>query len=123
MFTLNGKVKVVGETEQITSSFQKRELVIVDESSQYPQYISLQAVQDKTSLLDGLNVGDIVSVQFFLNGREWVSPAGETRYFNSLGLFRIENHSNVQQEQKPSVAKPVAQQQNLIEEMDDDLPF
>lgn len=42
------------------------------------------------SQLDDLRVGDEVRVEFSLRGREWRSPKGETKYFNSLDVWRIE---------------------------------
>ncbi len=35
-------------------------------------------------------VGDEVRVEFSLRGREWKSPKGETRYFNSLEVWSID---------------------------------
>lgn len=91
-YTLKGKVKVVGEVQQISDSFKKREFVITDESDQYPQDILFQAVQDRTGLLDNVKVGDSVEVSFNLRGREWTSPKdGVVKYFNSLDAWKIES--------------------------------
>ena len=87
---LVGKIKVIGKTESFGSSnFQKRELVVVTNES-YPQTIMIEFVQDKTSLLDQFNVGQDVKVSINLRGREWNNPQGETKYFNSLNGWRIE---------------------------------
>lgn len=91
MFKLTGTVKVVKDTIQVTDKFSKREFVITDTDPNYPQDISFQASQDKCSILDGFAVGQQVEVSFNLRGREWTSPQGEVKYFNTLDAWRIES--------------------------------
>ena len=81
---------MVGNTVQVSEKFSKREFVVTDASGMYPQDIMFQATQDKCSLLDGYQSGDQVEVSFNLRGREWTSPAGEVKYFNTLEAWRIE---------------------------------
>jgi hypothetical protein len=89
MFNLTGTVKVINETQQVSEKFKKREIVVTDNTGQYPQDILFQLVQDRTELADGLQVNDPVQVSFFLRGREWTSPQGEVKYFNSLDIWSI----------------------------------
>jgi hypothetical protein len=35
-------------------------------------------------------VGDEVRIEFSLRGREWRSPSGDVKYFNSLDVWKIE---------------------------------
>ena len=93
MFKLTGSVKMVGNTVQVSEKFSKREFVVTDASGMYPQDIMFQATQDKCALLDGYQVGEQVEVSFNLRGREWTSPAGEVKYFNTLEAWRIERAS------------------------------
>lgn len=89
MYTLEGEVKKVGDVEQISDSFKKRDLVILDASGQYAQTILLQATQDRCEVLKSVRVGDLVRVTFFLRGREWTNPKdGAVRYFNTLDLWK-----------------------------------
>lgn len=90
MFKLNGIVKVVNPTVQVSEKFSKREFVVTDASSMYPQDILFQATQDKCSLLDSIQPNEQVEVSFNLRGREWTSPQGEVKYFNTLEAWRIE---------------------------------
>ncbi|MFT5450583.1 MAG: hypothetical protein ACI9N9_000060 [Enterobacterales bacterium] len=90
MFKLTGTVKLINDTVQVSEKFSKREFVINDASSMYPQDIMFQSVQDKCSMLDGIIEGETVEVSFNLRGREWVSPTGEVKYFNTLDAWRIE---------------------------------
>jgi hypothetical protein len=90
MFKLTGTVKVINDTVQVSEKFSKREFVLTDSSSMYPQDILFQLTQDKCSLIDVVAVNDTVEVSFNLRGREWVSPQGEVRYFNTLDAWRVE---------------------------------
>eukprot|EP01041_Mallomonas_annulata_P030605 gene30605-52780_t len=49
-----------------------------------------QLTQDKCSLADGVNTNDQIEVSFNLRGREWTSPQGEVKYFNTLEAWRID---------------------------------
>lgn len=86
---LIGTLKSIGETQTFASGFQKKEIVLQTEE-QYPQPIAIELLQEKTNLLDGCAVGDKVKIGINLRGREWVSPQGETKYFNSIVGWRAE---------------------------------
>lgn len=86
-----GTLKVKSETQKVSERFTKRDFVLTTEASTpYPQHVSFQITQDKCSLLDQFNEGEEIKVQFNLRGREWKSPQGETKYFNTLEAWRIE---------------------------------
>jgi len=90
MFQLKGKLKEIKEIQKITDTFQKREFVITDDSSQYPQHILFQLTQDRCSMIDGYQLGSEITVNFNLRGREWTSPQGDVRFFNTLEAWRLE---------------------------------
>ncbi len=90
MFNITGTLKVKMEEQKVSERFKKRDFVIQENSSQYPQMISFQLVQDRCNLIDNSNVGDEVRVFFNLRGREWKSPQGETKYFNTIEAWKIE---------------------------------
>ncbi len=88
---VQGKIKMIDETKTYgTNGFRKREMVVTTEE-QYPQHIMIEFVQDKTDLLNNYQVGQNVKVSINLRGREWVNPQGETKYFNSIQGWRVEN--------------------------------
>jgi hypothetical protein len=132
MFKLSGIVKVVNPTVQVSEKFAKREFVVTDASSMYPQDIMFQSTQDKCSLLDNVQVNDQVEVSFNLRGREWTSPQGEVKYFNTLEAWRIDKVGATNGTAMPqggpsamsldSVSSVTASQAN-VESADDDLPF
>jgi single-strand DNA-binding protein len=88
---VTGRVKFIGQQQQVTPTFSKRELVVTTEE-QYPQHILIEFTQDKCMLLDGIQVGEPVKVSINLRGREWTNPQGETRYFNSIQGWRLEKN-------------------------------
>lgn len=85
---LQGTVKRIGELETFQSGFQKRELVILT-TEQYPQPISIEFMSDRSDLLDNISEGDNVTVGINLRGREWTSPLGETKYFNTVTGWKV----------------------------------
>lgn len=84
-----GILKLKNATVPVSERFQKREFVVSEDRDQYQQHISFQLSQDRCDLLDSINVGDYVNVKFNLKGREWKSPQGETKYFNTLDAWAI----------------------------------
>ncbi|MAL60854.1 MAG: hypothetical protein CMC14_12490 [Flavobacteriaceae bacterium] len=122
---VQGKIKLIGETQTFGSNgFRKRELVVTTEE-QYPQHIMIEFVQDKTDLLNNYQVGQTVKVSINLRGREWVNPQGETKYFNSIQGWRIENLDNAPTGNMPPMPaedafEPIS---DFNEEDHDDLPF
>lgn len=129
MFKITGTIKVLNPTVQVSEKFSKREFVLTENTSQYPQDILFQAVQDRCTLLDAMNVGEQVEVSFNLRGREWTSPQGEVKYFNSLDAWRIDRlNGSVAPSQNTNTGfaapvAPTATPVQLVDSSDDDLPF
>ncbi|MDQ3099741.1 MAG: DUF3127 domain-containing protein [Bacteroidota bacterium] len=88
--TLNGTIKNVGKVQDVSEKFRKRELVLTESGTQYPQHIPVEFTQDKCGLLDGYNAGEEVTVMCYVNGREWTGKDGVPKYFLSLKGDRIE---------------------------------
>ena len=123
---LQGTIKQIDQTKTVGSGgFRKRELVVTTDE-QYPQHLLVEFVQEKTELLDKFKVGQPVKVSINLRGREWTSPQGEVKYFNSIQGWRIET---LQQETPEGGMPPVPPleafepAEDLREEDYDDLPF
>ncbi len=86
-----GRIYKIMDAQQVTERFRKREFVVeLADNPQYPQFVMFQLTGNRCESLDGFNVGDEVKVDFSLRGREWQSPQGETRYFNSLDVWTVE---------------------------------
>lgn len=122
---VSGKIKVINPEQQVSASFRKRELVVTTDE-QYPQHIIMEFTQDKCDLLNSYKVGEGVKVSINIRGREWVSPQGETKYFNSIQGWRIERlQAEAPATQMPPVpaAEAFEPATNFNEEEHDDLPF
>jgi len=89
-FETSGRLHSVSETKQVTERFRKREFVVeLADNPRFPQFVQFELTGDRCDHLDGFSVGDDVRVEFSLRGREWKSPRGETKYFNSLDVWTL----------------------------------
>jgi len=111
---LTGKLKVKRDTQIVSDKFQKREFVLTDESSQYPQDILFQLSQDKVTLIDKVQEGEVITAHFNLRGREWANPQGEVKYFNTLDVWRVETGQ---------IGSNTPAQPTTVEEEGDGMPF
>ncbi len=120
---LNGKIKFIGATQEVSASFKKRELVVTTEE-QYPQHVLVEFTQDKCDVLNSYAVGQDVKVGINLRGREWVNPQGETKYFNSIQGWRIEKDGEAPTQNNTEFAPPPnGTTFTPTEEVDNSLPF
>lgn len=90
-FTIEGTVHALTPTVEVGNGYRKRDLVVryVD-NPEYPQLVKLEANQKVTDKLDGVKPGDTVRVHFNIRGREWVNQKGETVYFTSLSIWKVD---------------------------------
>ena len=120
-----GKIKWIDETKTYgTNGFRKREVVVTTEE-QYPQHILVEFIQDKCELLNAYQVDQSVKIGFNLRGREWVNPQGETKYFNSVQGWRIEEAGAAAPSEMPPMppASAFEAAEGDANEVEDDLPF
>lgn len=112
---LTGKlIKKTEVKEYGANGFRKREIVIKTED-QYPQMVEIQLHQDNCGLAGDLKKDDLIKVSINIQGREWINPEGEAKYFNSIVGWRIEKIEN-------QAAAPAETHNNDANEPDD-LPF
>lgn len=124
MMQFDGTIIVKNDTQVISEKFAKREFVLND-GGDYPQTPIFQLTQDKCDLLDHYEVGDRVIVHININGRAWTNPQGETKYFNSLNVWKIDLVAKGGQAPAPQYAKQQAPSpQTIIDDLEEDtLPF
>jgi len=109
---VEGRIKVIMDTQTFDSGFQKREFVVTTKE-QYPQDIKLECIKDKVGLLDSISVGDEVKASFNLRGNEY-----NGRYFVNLQAWRIDK-----QEAEDLTVNDINQEFQASQEAEDDLPF
>ena len=126
---VTGILKVKYDTQQVSDKFKKRDFVItIEPTSPYPQHVTMQLTQDKVSLVDNFNIGEEMKVSFNLRGREWNSPQGETKYFNTIDAWRLEKVGSMQNNQSSNNVTAAPQNTSSApvfnsSAADDDLPF
>ncbi len=126
-YELTGKLIAKYDTVQRTETFKTREFAIEKTDDiggrTIVNYAKFQSVQDKTEIIDKINIGDTVKVYFNIKGSKWEKD-GKTNYITNLDAWRIEQILNTNQAGNSTDT-------NTMESMDtftaapenDDLPF
>lgn len=81
---LQGRIKVILDTQTFDSGFSKRSFVVTT-AEQYPQDVQFDFFKDKTSALDTYNVNDEVVVHFNIRGNEY-----NGKYYVNLNAWKLE---------------------------------
>lgn len=110
---VTGKIHNVGALRVVSEKFKSKDVVILTEDK-YPQFITVQFTQDKTELLTENNIGEQVEISINLRGREWKSPTGEIKYFNTIEGWQI----NAMETAAVLKETPI-----MVDDSNDDLPF
>lgn len=88
IYRTRGTVTELWDTVQVSDKFRKREFVIEFKSTNdrgtFVDYLKLQMVQANCDILDGINKGDEVMVQWIPTGRRWKNKDNEWSYFTNL---------------------------------------
>ena len=108
---VEGVLTMVGDVQQVTDKFKKRE-VWIQTKEQYPQDLSIQLSQDKADLFNQ-KVGDLVRLDINLKGRKWTNNEGKEMVFNTIECWKWENLS----------VSPQTTESKSSDEDDDNLPF
>ena len=117
---VTGKIHNVGALRVVSEKFKSKDVVILTDEK-FPQYISIQFTQDKTELITQEDIGDKVEVSINLRGREWKSPQGEIKYFNTIEGWQINAvESAVENKGRQALRETIIHESNFDNE---DLPF
>ena len=118
---ITGKLHALFDTEQKTERFRIREFVVeLTDNPSYPQFVKFQLTGNRCENLDGFNAGEEVRIEFSLRGREWTSPQGDVRYFNSLDVWQVERAGA---STHPSEGFGAGPGDDIPPPGDDDIPF
>lgn len=123
--TITGRIRKITPTKTITSqttgnTFYKREVIL--DASRFDPYTGQKKFDNWPMLefggeeayrqLDGYNEGELVTISFDLNGREYTDKqTGEVRYFTSVRGYKIERAGQQQPPQQPTAQAPTPQPQ------------
>ncbi len=86
-FEIEGAIHLINEIQTFDSGFTKREFVVEVQDGKFPQMLKFECLKDKTSLLDDLNKGDAVKVNFDIRGNEYNS-----RFYVNLNAWKVERN-------------------------------
>lgn len=78
------------DTESFGSKGFKKRSFVIETDEQYPQKLIFDLLQESCGIIDPMAIGQKLNVMFDVRGREWTSPQGGTKYFNSLVCWKIE---------------------------------
>jgi hypothetical protein len=88
---IKGKIHLISDTQEVgNNGFTKRQVVIATDE-QYIQYIPIDFVKDKTSLLDKFKTGQEVEVGVNVRGSEY-----QGKYYVNLQGWKINTTSATQ---------------------------
>lgn len=118
--TITGRIRKITPTKAIVSektgnTYYKREVIL--DATRYDPYTGDKLFDNFPMLefggeeacrsLDAYKEGDIVTISFDLNGREYADKnTGEVKYFTTVRGYRIENKSRNNQAYAPAQASP-----------------
>ena len=103
---VTGRLVYIGQPQEIPSKsggnpFVKREFILdattydpyTGERSQYENVLPLEVSGDKCAELDQFRTGDVITVSFALQGREWTNQDGQTKRMVSIRCYKIERRN------------------------------
>lgn len=143
---ITGRLVYIGQPQEIQSKsggnpFVKREFILdatthdpyTGERNQYENILPLEVSGDKCSELDQFRIGDVITVSFALQGREWTNQDGQVKRMVSIRCYKLEARRPTHQPAQATVQQPAYQPapepQNFPPHVDaagnpeDDLPF
>ena len=119
-----GTVVYVGDTETLgkdpNKPFYKRTIVVTDSdpSDKRQNTVPFEYFGEKCKYLDGYKAGDVVTVEYYPNGRSWKDPkTGKMRFFASVSIAYSKKGA---EEADPA---PEYASESVSSEVDDNMPF
>jgi len=92
---VRGIIHFIDETKTYgQKGFRKRLVVLEQDKEKFTNYVPVEFTNDNCDVVDELNVGDDVEIDYRLSGRKWQKDANsEVKYFlNAEGIrFQIIN--------------------------------
>lgn len=122
-FELTGNLILKDNTQEVSTSFKKREFVIEvpnERNSDWNDFIKFQLTQDKCALMDQFQTGEKIKVAFNIRGRKWEKD-GKVNYFSNLEAWRVEKATDIQGENVPP--PPFLETEIPPADVNDQLPF
>ena len=128
-YELTGKLVAKYDTVQRTETFKTREFAVEKTDDiggrTVTNYVKFQSVQDKTSIIDKVNIGDEIKVSFNIKGSKWENE-GKVNYITNLDAWRVEQVLQAGADKAPvdtDYMEPLDSFSASAPDTIDDLPF
>lgn len=106
---LNGIIKNIYETEQVSDKFKKRTFVLATYKGDFENLIALEATQDRVNMLDNVNIGDSVTAHIDVRSREY-----NGKWYTQVQCWKIDTVAKTE---------PAKTDYKELSPTDNDLPF
>ena len=92
--TIKGEIKFVDEVREYgNNGFRKHQVVVETGDGKWDNPVPVEFIKAAIEKSQGLQVGDKVSIDARINGREWTGTDGVTKWFTSINGYKIQKES------------------------------
>ncbi len=122
-FQASGSIMLIKPTDVKSERFSVREFVVDMPGDMGIQHVMFQMINQRCELLDAFEVGDEVSLDFKLQGREFTGRDGNVRYYNSLNVQSMQRRSAAPTLADPALSPAPTSSAPAPTSPEDDVPF
>jgi len=113
--TIKGEVKFVDEVREYgANGFKKHQVVVETGDGRWDNPIPVEFIKDTIQKSKDLEVGNKVTIEARINGREWQGKDGVTKWFTSISGYKVEVEGST-----PSVPQADSSSYDTYDEYDD----
>ena len=113
---IKGEVKFVDEVREYgNNGFRKHQVVIETGDGRWDNPVPVEFTKEAIEKSQGLQVGDKVSIDARVNGREWTGKDGVTKWFTSINGYKIQKEDGT----SPVSDEPDSSSFDTYDEYDD----
>ena len=89
--TIKGEVKFVDEVREYgANGFKRHQVVVETGDGRWDNPIPVEFIKDTIQKSKDLEVGNKVTIEARINGREWQGKDGITKWFTSISGYKVE---------------------------------
>lgn len=89
--TIKGEVKFVDEIREYgANGFKKHQVVVETGDGRWDNPIPVEFIKDSIQKSKDLEVGNKVTIEARINGREWQGKDGVTKWFTSISGYKVD---------------------------------
>tara|TARA_R110000868_G_scaffold365145_1_gene627991 strand:+ start:70 stop:417 length:348 start_codon:yes stop_codon:yes gene_type:complete len=90
LMELRGTIYKIDQAKEVgNKGFKIREFVVHEHHEKFPNYYAIQMTGDDVDKLENFSELEKVSCKIAVNGRKWVSPENQEKFFNTFKCISI----------------------------------